>query len=105
MGRAVLSPSERLLYEVWLFDTEARNGGVSQYFCNWGSHQWTILCKAARATLASFRGFADIVDGVVGGKQDPYESVTDVGDMLDNAYDAVQARLVTELRDYVQRDG
>ncbi len=35
-GTASLSPVERFLREVWLLDIQVRNGGVSQYFCNYG---------------------------------------------------------------------
>lgn len=31
-----LTTMESAAYEIWLLDTEARNGGVSQYLCNHG---------------------------------------------------------------------
>ena len=56
LGLGSLTSRERLIYEVWLFDTETRNGGVSQYFCNRGIAQWDELKKAARGMLPSFDG-------------------------------------------------
>ena len=97
-GDAALSEFERLLLEVWLFDTEARNGGVSQYFCNWGHEQWDALCKAAEHKLPSFRQFADTVNKVVAGQPDPYLAVIESGDLLDDAYDAVKVELVRQLQ-------
>lgn len=38
-GVGALSSEERLVFEVWLLDTEARNGGLSQYFANHGLGQ------------------------------------------------------------------
>lgn len=103
LGYFSLSPDERLLYEVWLFDTEARNGGVSQYFCNNGNEQWGTLCAAAMSTLPSFPAFADSVNQVVAGQLDPYEAVIESGDALDDAYEAVQARLVSELKAHLRQ--
>ncbi|MGD9790763.1 MAG: DUF4375 domain-containing protein [Phycisphaerales bacterium] len=103
LGDAGLSDQERLLYEVWLFDSETRNGGISQYFCNHGNAQWAALCAAARSKLPSFRTFADSVDQIVAGQQDPYEAVIGSGDALDQAYAAVQARLVAELKAHAQQ--
>ena len=97
-GVAALSDFEKLLFEVWLFDTEARNGGVSQYFCNRGHEQWDALCKAAEPRLPSFRQFADTVNKVVAGQPDPYLAVIESGDLLDDAYDAVKAVLVRQLQ-------
>lgn len=102
LGGASLTSDERLLREVWLFDTQIRNGGVSQYFGNWGNEQWATLCKGARPTLPSFSEFAGMVDKIVVGQEDPYLSVIGAGDTLDRAYYAVQTRLVTELRAYLR---
>src|SRR6266542_426034 len=70
-----LTPEERLVYEVWLFDTEQRNGGVAQYFGNRGRKQWESLCLAARNVLAPFAEFAAHVDAVVANARDPYLAV------------------------------
>ena len=94
----VLDARERLLYEVWLFDTEQRNGGVSQYFCNRGMAQWDRLSRLAAPTLPSFAPFAEKVNEVVDGSLDPYQAVIESDVDLDGWYDEHQARLVTELK-------
>ena len=71
----VLDARERLLYELWLFDTEQRNGGVSQYFCNHGMDQWDRLSRLATPTLPSFASFAARVNEVIDGRADPYRAV------------------------------
>ena len=67
-----LDARDRLLYEIWLFDTEQRNGGVSQYFGNRGLEQWDMLTRLAMPTLLSFSSFAARVNEVVGRSHDPY---------------------------------
>lgn len=93
-----LSDAERLLYEIWLLDTEQRNGGVSQYFCNRGLAQWNSLSRLATATLASFASFATHVDKVVGTASDPYQAVTDSEVDLDGWYDKYRFSLIEELK-------
>lgn len=70
-GESTLDDRERLLYEVWLLDTEQRNGGISQYFCNHGLAQWDTLSQLAIPTLASFASFAEKINAVVGRSTDP----------------------------------
>ena len=53
-GPDPLDERERLVYEVWLFDTEQRNGGVSQYFCNRSLDQWQTLGDLASRFLPTF---------------------------------------------------
>jgi hypothetical protein len=48
-GEAALTEKEKLIHEIWLLDTEARNGGLSQYFANWGLKQWE-RCHALATT-------------------------------------------------------
>jgi hypothetical protein len=93
-----LTPAERLVYEVWLFDTEQRNGGLAQYFCNRGREQWDALCLAARNVLAPFAEFAARVDAVVADARDPYLAVLETAGSLDRAYEACQVNLVSALR-------
>ena len=93
-----LSARDRLVYEFWLFDTEQRNGGVSQYFCNWGLGQWETLSRLEAAALPSFARFAAQVNEVVGGSEDPYRAVIESGMDLDAWYAQHQVELVTELR-------
>ncbi len=102
-GDGALSDKERLLYEVWLFDTEVRNGGVSQYFGNNGSAQWATYVSAAQSKLPSFRTLAIAINQVLACQQDPYEAVIESGDVLEKAYGAVQSGLIGELKSYLQQ--
>lgn len=97
-SRDVLTPRERLLYEFWLFDTEQRNGGVSQYFGNRRRAHWDVLSRLAAPALASFPSFAAKINAVIDGSDDPYESVVGSGVDLDAWYEEHQLRLVTELQ-------
>jgi hypothetical protein len=97
-----LDAGERLLYEVWLFDTEQRNGGVSQYFSNRGRQQWDALSRLATPALSSFAAFAAKVDAVLGPSEDPYRAVIDSDVDLDAWYREHQVCLVTELRSAVR---
>jgi len=96
-GLERLDPKERLLYEVWLFDTEQRNGGVSQYFCNEGKEQWQALCALA-AALPAFASIESATNSVIAGADDPYEAVIASGSNLDNVYRTHCEQLISQLR-------
>ena len=98
MGVSSLNERERLLYEVWLFDTEQRNGGVSQYFYNFGLEQWHSLCGHAKLLLPSFAPFAEHVNQVIGRSQDAYQAVIDSGGDLDTLYEESQIHLIAALK-------
>jgi hypothetical protein len=103
-GHGSLSPVDRLVYEVWLIDTEQRNGGLAQYFGNRGREHWERLRALALPALPSFALFADLVESTIHGSTDPYEAVIDADTDLDAAYDACKSRLVTELKSLVDPD-
>lgn len=95
---ASLSPSEQLIYEIWLLDTEARNGGLSQYFGNRGSAQWQGCVAAAKfANLSSFRLFAAEVGAVIEGSAEPYNAFIQQGAEVENLWYKYQSPVVTEL--------
>ena len=100
-----LDDRDRLLYELWLFDTEQRNGGVAQYFANRGLGHWDELSRLAAPALPSFGSFAIKVDAVVGRTADAYRAVIESGVDLDALYREYQIRLVTELRSAVRPAG
>jgi len=100
---AALDWRARLIYEVWLLDTERRNGGVSQYFCNRGLKQWDALSKVALPCLPSFALFANTVNSVIGRSSDPYKAVIDSGVDLDTHYDENAVGLITELQEAVRQ--
>lgn len=94
----LLDEREQLLNEFSLFDTEQRNGGVSQYFCNWGLERWRTLARLAAPHLPSFPPLARRIDAIVGESADPYSAVIESKANLDAWYERHQAELVTELR-------
>jgi hypothetical protein len=102
-SECALDDRERLLYELWMFDTEQRNGGISQYFCNHGLAQWDKLSQFAAPALPSFAPFAAKVNEVVGQSEDPYQAIVDSRVDLDAWYDEHQVHLVTECQAAVRR--
>jgi hypothetical protein len=102
-GYNSLDGHEKLIYEIWLLDTEQRNGGVSQYFCNHGMSQWAALCSLATSVLPPFAQFAEAVNQVVDQQSDPYDAIIGSDVDLDQLYDSHQIELVKELKAHVQQ--
>ncbi len=100
-----LDARERLLYEMWVFDTEQRNGGVSQYFFNRGLEPWDTLSQLAMPALLAFSSFAAKVNEVVGRSHDPYHAIINAVVDLDAWYGQYRVRLVTELQATVRAVG
>lgn len=94
-----LTTIESAVYETWLLDTEARNGGLSQYFCNHGNQQWAA-CQAANLAvgLNSFQAFADAVNALIGTSQDPYETIRSQGDPAEDLWYSYQSAIVQDLK-------
>ncbi|WP_020470409.1 DMP19 family protein [Zavarzinella formosa] len=106
-GHKTLTPEEQLIYEVWLFDTETRNGGVSQYFGNRGIEQWRSLRTAAESqNLPRLKQFMDEVDLLIGEAADPYAVSLAVSPPIEEVYwRSHQTGIVEELRRMVsERD-
>lgn len=98
-----LTSMESAVYEIWLLDTETRNGGVSQYFCNHGLQQWAACQAAAYAVgLSTFRAFADALNAIIGTAQDPYEVVRAQGDPAEDLWYSYQPAVVQELKGLYQ---
>jgi hypothetical protein len=98
-GAAALTRAERLLGEVWLFDMETRNGGVSQFFCNHGLARWRSLCEAwSPQDVPSLGPFIAEVDRIIAGSDDPYLSTLNASPGLEDKYEAHQAQMKAELR-------
>ncbi|GAD22576.1 DUF4375 domain-containing protein [Acidovorax sp. MR-S7] len=95
-----LSAIENAVYQVWLLDTEARNGGLSQYFCNHGRQQWAA-CQAAIAAvgLTSFPAFARALNAIVAGAEDPYAAIRQQGDPAEDLWYGYQSAIVQELKE------
>jgi len=92
-----LTPTENLIYEIWLLDTEARNGGLSQYFLNHGLAQWQA-CKEASKSLTSFQPFVETVDRILGNASDPFEAIRSRGTDAEDLWYKYQSPVVIELR-------
>ena len=94
------SDADLAIYEIWLLDTETRNGGVAQYFGNRGREQWQSLSNVAdtRGFIALTK-FIDAVESVIANATDPYDAIIDSDVDLDGQYHEIQTAIVTELRD------
>ena len=80
MAPEPFSVHEELIYEIWLLDTEARNGGLSQYFCNRGLSQWQRCVAAASSdAIPSFFPFAERVAAFLRINPDPYLAIVSGG--------------------------
>jgi hypothetical protein len=105
-GEAALTAQEKLIHEIWLLDTEARNGGISQYFANRGKKQWEQCTALATAwPLPSFSPFAKRMSDLLKGNADPYEALIEREVEANELYYAYQIPIVTELREAVDRQG
>src|SRR5262247_2179263 len=83
-----LSPLDSLIHEIWLLDTEARNGGLSQYFANHGTAQWQSCTRAALAGLTpSFAPFAAEVDAMIRRSEDPYQAINKLGTAAEDTWE------------------
>ena len=95
-----LTPMEQIVYEIWLLDTQARNGGLSQYFCNCGLEQWhSCTAAASAADLTSFRPFAEQLGMLIAGARDPSKALIKKGRAGDEVYDVHSNHIVRQLRE------
>ena len=94
-----LSSIEELIYQIWLLDTEARNGGMSQYFCNHGVEQWQACQAVAHAgKLSAFVPFSDALNSIVAGTPDPYFAIRELGDPAEDLWLRYQLGVVQQLK-------
>ena len=100
-GEAALTKREKLIHEIWLLDTETRNGGLSQYFANRGLAQWNKCCSLAADSIPTFPAFAKHVSELLKGHTDPYEAIVAKEREADQLYYSYQVSIVSELRDAV----
>ena len=70
-----LSPIEKLIRELWVFDIESVNGGVSQYFCNHAERWSALVAAASEIKIEPLRSFMARVEEVVKGSVDPYSDL------------------------------
>lgn len=94
-----LSPVDELIYEIWLLDTESRNGGLSQYFRNHGLAQWKSCCASAVSQgLAGFADFEAAVSTMIAGVDDPVLAIRSGGDSAEDLWYSYQRGVSKELR-------
>ena len=93
------SPRDHLIYEIWLLDTESRNGGLSQYFANRGIDQWnSCVAAASSGATPSFLPFAAEVTALIDGQPDPYLALVERGDDAEQVWDKYKVAVVRELK-------
>jgi hypothetical protein len=97
------SPHDQLLHEIWLFDTEARNGGPSQYFCNF-AERWPMLLRLTEQWLPAFAPVASAIESVISGAADAYEAALEADEKLDAVYETHQIAIVEALKAVVEGD-
>lgn len=103
IGYDNLTDQDKLLYEVWLLDTETRNGGISQYFCNWQRVRWNALLRLMPVDcMPTLAHFSNAVDMVIGDAVDPCENAWKSDMKMFDFYYQLQTDIVTELRSVVE---
>jgi hypothetical protein len=99
-GPASLSLIERFLREVWILDIQTSNGGVSQFFCNYGLSHWNALKESWPSRDVPGLGPIIIeIDRVIAGAEDPYLATLDASPGIEDVYDVHSSRMKAELRD------
>ena len=103
-GFQSLSEVERAIYEIWLLDSETRNGGVSQYFANQDRERWDAIVQIASTEIVlALRPFVATVMAVIANADDAYDVAINSPVDFDHVYEQHQIAIVTELRDLVAR--
>ena len=102
LGDTSLSKQDQLILAIWLLDTEARNGGLSQYFANHGLEQWEKCVALASAdVIPSFPAFAKAVTVLLKRDPDPYEALIACEAEANDLYRTYQLLIVSELQSTV----
>jgi len=101
---AHLSTVDCLLFEIWLLDTESRNGGLSQYFFNRGVEAWQrCAALAIEAPLPSFVPFKAELESIILGKAGPYLAINELGAAAEDLWSQHAEGVVGELQAYLAR--
>jgi hypothetical protein len=96
-GEAIGS-KECLIYEIWLLDTQVRNGGVSQYFCNCPDNWEKCADLAKREALVSFEPFARELNNLISGARDTYTRILDREPDAGRLYEMHAPNFIAEVR-------
>jgi hypothetical protein len=105
-GAEYLSKGEKLVYELWLLDTDVQKGGVAQYVATQGLQQWRHCVALVPHAIPSFLRFAERVDWMLRFDPDPtgrgtVASVAN-GAEADKLYRELRTSIVAELRDVIE---
>lgn len=102
LGDRSLSQQEQLILEIWILDTEARNGGLSQYFANRGRERWKkCVALASAEMIPSFPPFATAVTILLKRNPDPYLALVATDAEANDLYHTYQPLIVRELQQAV----
>ncbi|WP_431258433.1 DMP19 family protein [Roseateles chitinivorans] len=98
-----LSRKEDAMLRFWILDTEARNGGLSQYFRNHGQAEW-VACMACAAALdlTTFVPFAAAVNALLAKHADPFLAIRSDGDEGEDLWFRHQPQVIRELKRLTQ---
>jgi hypothetical protein len=90
---------DQAIYELWLLDTETRNGGLSQYFYNHSLKQWEACQQSVRNLgLTTFAPFASAVNEIVEIAAEPGATIQQRGQTAEDLWQSHQLGVVAELR-------
>jgi hypothetical protein len=93
-----IDSNEQLIYEIWLLDTQVRNGGVSQYFCNCPENWEKCVTLAKSEALVLFEPFARELNNVLSGARDAYTRILNRESEAGRLYHTHAPNFVAELR-------
>jgi hypothetical protein len=89
---------DQLFREVWLFDTQYRNGGVSQYFSNY-PERWCQLVQLTEVFLPRFSPVTEAILRIVSNAKDPYAATLARDEELGAVYETHRAEALTRLKE------
>ena len=93
-----LTAIETLIREFWVFDVQTRNGGMSQYFCNYQSRWETLKAASSPGAVPALDAIVAEVDRIIRGGSDPYVAALTASPHLEQYYEEHQLEVRRELR-------
>lgn len=91
-----LTEIETLIREFWVFDIQIRNGGVSQYFCNYPSRWEKLKAAASPNSVPALDAIVVEVNRVIGNHSDPYSATLAASPHLEQYYEEHQLEVRRE---------
>jgi hypothetical protein len=93
-----LTAIETLIREFWVFDVQTRNGGISQYFCNYPSRWEKLKAASSLSSVPALDAIVTAVDRVIGSSSEPYSAALAASPDLEQHYEKHQLEVRRELR-------